>query len=123
MQKMLAIAVILLFAILPSQVFASKGVRVMWLDILDEDGRSVQIARPGDRLMIQSGLQNTDSSEQTFAYIVQVQDYEGYTVFLNWQSGTLQDNDTPSISWHAGVYTQFCNDSEFAQEAWVAKYC
>jgi len=99
MQKMLAVAMILLFATLPLQVFATEGVRAVWVEILDENGRSVEIARTGDRVLIQLGLQNNNSSEKTFAYIVQVQDSEGYTVFLNWQSGTLKDNDTPRISW------------------------
>jgi endonuclease YncB( thermonuclease family) len=98
MQKMLAVAVILLFATLP-QVFASEAVTMAGLEILDENGGPVQNVKLGDSVLIQSRLEVNNQTEQAFVYIVQVQDSAGYTVFLAWTSGTLQVNPTPIISW------------------------
>jgi endonuclease YncB( thermonuclease family) len=96
--QVLAYAVILLFATLP-QVFASEAVTMTGLEILDDNGKPVQNVKLGERVLIQSKLENNNQTEQTFVYIVQAQDSAGYTVFLAWASGMSLDSRTPSISW------------------------
>lgn len=98
MQKVLIISAILLFAMLP-KAFASEAVSMTELVILDENGVPVKSANPGDKLLVQSSLQNNIGTEQEFIYIVQVQDSAGYTMFLSWTNGTLVDNQTLNISW------------------------
>lgn len=95
MRRALTVVAILLFAMLPG-AFASETINTTELAILDENGAPAQ---SGDKLLIQSGLHNNDQTDQEFVYIVQVQDSAGYTVFLEWTGGTLQNNQTASIRW------------------------
>jgi endonuclease YncB( thermonuclease family) len=98
MQKALVISAILLFAMLP-KAFASEAVSMTELAILDESGAPAESANLGDKLSVQSSLQNNGGTEQEFIYIVQVQGSAGYTVFLSWASGTLADSQTLDVSW------------------------
>jgi hypothetical protein len=98
MQKTLVVAAILLFVTLP-EVFASAAVSVTGLVFLDKNGEPVQNVKLGDKVSVQSSLNTNNQTKQTFVYIVQVQDSDGYAVFLAWASGTLQNNQTSSVSW------------------------
>lgn len=98
MQKALAISAILLFAMLP-KAFADETVSMIKLVILDENGVPVTSVDPGDRLLVQSSLQNNGNVEQEFIYIVQVQDSAGYTIFLSWTTGTFAGDQTINVGW------------------------
>lgn len=98
MRQVLIVSAVLLFAMLP-KAFASEAVSMTDLVILDQNGVPAKSANPGDRLLVQSSLQNNGETEQEFVYIVQAQDSVGYTTFLSWAGGTLADNQTLEISW------------------------
>jgi endonuclease YncB( thermonuclease family) len=104
MHRSLAIVSVLIFFALP-QAFASESTMADLL-ISDGSGALVHDFKLGDIVSIQSAV-NHSEIEQEFVYIVQIQDSEGYAIFLSWASGTLQDGYTPSISWkpeRAGTY-------------------
>ncbi len=108
MQKALAIAAVLLSAIIMPQALAQEQVSVSGLGIVDEKGAPVQNVMIGDSVSIQSVLKNNEQEEQAFVQIIQIQDSDGYVVFLALTNGMLQSDQTLHTGWQPekeGKYT------------------
>ncbi len=58
--------------------------------LLDQDGNEIQLPQVGRLLAVESILANLDATGQYFVYIVYVRDSEGFTVQLDWVTGTLE---------------------------------
>jgi len=108
MQRALAIATVLLSAIIMPQALAQEQVGVSGLGVVDEKGATVQNVVAGDSVSIRSTLKNNEQEEQAFVQIIQIQDSEGYVVFLALTNGTLQSDQTLHTGWQPekeGRYT------------------
>jgi hypothetical protein len=73
------------------------------------DSTATKSVEAGKQIQIAADLQNNQDIEQDFAYIVQIQDENGITVFLAWLTGVLEpaQSFSPAISWipsKAGKY-------------------
>lgn len=55
----------------------------------------------GKQIQITADLRNNQDIQQKFAYIVQIQNSEGVTVYLAWLTGSLEPAQafSPAISW------------------------
>lgn len=78
--------------------------------VTDSQGRPLTQVLAGQQVVLSSKIQNNEGSTTAYAAIVEVRDSRGITVFLNWQTGTLQANDSTGIglSWTPetpGTYT------------------
>lgn len=69
--------------------------------ILDNKGNEHNVTTVDQQVLITSDVANPTITNQTFAYIVQIQDKNGSTASLAWLSGTILPNQTfsPSVSW------------------------
>ena len=77
--------------------------------ILDSTGKSVDKINVGQQIQIVSDVTNQENKDQSFAYLVQIQDNSGITVSLSWITGTMAPKQTLSLgqSWMpstAGMY-------------------
>ena len=84
-------------------------VSVSRLSLVDQEGKTIGNAAPGERVWIKSDLKNKLSTEQEFTYIVQIKDNDGFPVTINWVDGVLTPDMAfaPSLSWvpgEEGVY-------------------
>jgi len=73
-------------------------------------GSSVAEVSVGQQVQIAADVSNGQSSDQAFAYLVQVQDGDGVTVSLAWITGSLTAGQSmsPALSWtpsDSGSYT------------------
>jgi len=71
---------------------------------------TVQDPKVGQQLQIVSEIQNKQSYEQPFVYLVQVKDSAGTVVWLSWFKGSLAINQKLGVSqswlpFEAGTYT------------------
>jgi hypothetical protein len=78
--------------------------------VVDAFGSSVAEVSSGQQVQIAADVSNGQSSEQAFAYLVQVQDGNGVTVSLAWITGSLTAGQSmsPALSWTpdaSGSYT------------------
>ena len=74
------------------------------------DNQKTKTIDVGKQVQITADLQNNQSIEQDFAYIVQIQNKDGVTVSLSWLTGTLvpAQSFSPALSWtpnESGKYT------------------
>ena len=80
------------------------------LRTVDAFGNSIDTVAVDQQVQITADLKNGQDKEQTFAYLVQVQDANGVTVSLSWITGSLSSGQSfsPALSWiptSAGAYT------------------
>ena len=80
------------------------------LRTVDAFGNSIDSVTVDQQVQIEAELSNGQDREQTFAYLVQIQNSEGVTVKLDWITGQLNagQNFTPAVSWIPegfGTYT------------------
>ena len=80
------------------------------LRTVDAFGNSLDTVSVDQQVQISADLANGQDREQTFAYLVQVQDGNGVTVSLAWITGSLSAGQSfsPALSWiptDAGTYT------------------
>ncbi|MFQ5970380.1 MAG: IPT/TIG domain-containing protein [Nitrososphaerales archaeon] len=68
---------------------AQEVVGLANLKVVDQTGLTLSRLSEGIQVLIQSDLKNNLSTDQKFAYIVQVKDSRGVTVMISWMSGTL----------------------------------
>jgi len=78
--------------------------------VVDAFGSSVAEVSVDQQVQIAADVSNGQSSDQAFAYLVQVQDENGVTVSLAWITGSLTANQSmsPALSWTpsaSGSYT------------------
>jgi len=78
--------------------------------VVDAFGSSVAEVSSGQQVQIAADVSNGGSSDQAFAYLVQVQDGDGVTVSLAWITGSLTGGQSmsPALSWTpsaSGSYT------------------
>ena len=78
--------------------------------VVDAFGSSVAEVSVDQQVQIAAAVSNGQSSDQAFAYLVQVQDENGVTVSLAWITGSLTANQSmsPALSWTpsaSGSYT------------------
>jgi hypothetical protein len=96
-----------------STTFSIGGANVLnvsQLKLVDQTGAAVARPSQGMQVLIQSDLGNSLSTDQQFAYIVQVKDSEGSTIMISWMTGTLPAGKQYAVaqSWLAeqsGNYT------------------
>ena len=71
------------------------------LRVVDAFGNTLDMVSVDQQVQITADLANGQDKDQTFAYIVQIQDGNGVTVALAWISGSLAGNQqfSPSLSW------------------------
>lgn len=71
------------------------------LRILDNTQNSIQSSMMGGQIHIVSDLENFSFHEQPFAYLVQIQDQYGTSVYLSWIEGMMTKKQSlqPSLSW------------------------
>jgi len=80
------------------------------LRTVDAFGNSLDSVSVDQQVQISADLANGQDREQTFAYLVQIQDGNGVTVSLAWITGSLSSGQSfsPALSWiptQAGTYT------------------
>jgi hypothetical protein len=80
------------------------------LHAVDALGNSLNTVSIDQQVQIEADIHNGQDRDQTFAYLVQVQDGNGVTVSLAWITGDLTpgQNFTPALSWiptELGEYT------------------
>ena len=80
------------------------------LRTVDAFGNSLSAVTVDQQVQIEAELSNGQDREQTFAYLVQIQNSDGVTVKLDWITGQLNagQNFTPAVSWipeGLGTYT------------------
>ncbi|MGI0046561.1 MAG: hypothetical protein ACREBB_05160 [Nitrosotalea sp.] len=79
--------------------------------IVDSFGNAINgTVKTGQQIQVTADLANGQSTDQPFAYLVQIQDGNGVTVSLSWITGTLSAGQSlnPAQSWTpsaAGTYT------------------
>ena len=78
--------------------------------VVDAFGNSLSSVSVDQQVQITADLANGQDREQSFAYLVQVQDGNGVTVSLAWITGSLSAGQSfsPALSWiptEAGTYT------------------
>ncbi len=80
------------------------------LRTVDAFGNSLDTVSVDQQVQISADLANGQDREQSFAYLVQIQDGNGVTVSLAWITGSLSSGQSfsPALSWiptEAGTYT------------------
>lgn len=80
------------------------------LRTVDAFGNSLNAVSVDQQVQISADLANGQDREQSFAYLVQIQDGDGVTVSLAWITGSLTSGQSfsPALSWiptEAGSYT------------------
>jgi len=80
------------------------------LRTVDAFGNSLDTVSVDQQVQISADLANGQDREQTFAYLVQIQDGNGVTVSLAWITGSLSSGQSfsPALSWiptESGSYT------------------
>ena len=80
------------------------------LRTVDAFGNSLDSVTVDQQVQISADLANGQDREQTFAYLVQIQDGDGVTVSLAWITGSLSSGQSfsPALSWiptASGSYT------------------
>ena len=80
------------------------------LRTVDAFGNSLDVVSVDQQVQISADLANGQDREQSFAYLVQIQDGNGVTVALAWITGSLSEGQSfsPALSWiptQAGTYT------------------
>jgi hypothetical protein len=80
------------------------------LRTVDAFGNSLDAVSVDQQVQISADLANGQDREQSFAYLVQIQDGNGVTVSLAWITGSLSSGQSfsPALSWiptQAGTYT------------------
>ncbi len=80
------------------------------LRTVDSFGNSLDTVSVDQQVQISADLANGQDREQSFAYLVQIQDGNGVTVSLAWITGSLSAGQSfsPALSWiptQAGTYT------------------
>jgi len=80
------------------------------LRTVDAFGNSLDVVSADQQVQISADLANGQDREQSFAYLVQIQDGDGVTVSLAWITGSLSEGQSfsPALSWiptQAGTYT------------------
>ncbi len=76
----------------------------------DFQGEELDEVTAGQQVVLSTTLTNTKSTPQVFAAIVEVRDADGFTVYLQWQTGSLAGNAKTNVglSWTPdapGTYT------------------
>ena len=76
----------------------------------DLQGQTLTEIGAGQQAIISIDVRNNENQARPFAGIVEVRDAQGFTTYLQWQTGTLQPNATANIglSWtpdSPGQYT------------------
>lgn len=89
----------------PPERVPASGIR-----IIDKEGNEQETILVDQQVQILADLANPGTRNETFAYIVQIQDKNGFIESLGWLSGVLLPSQAfnPSVSWtpsEAGNYT------------------
>ena len=77
---------------------------------VDAFGNSLDAVNVDQQVQVSADLANGQDREQSFAYLVQIQDSNGVTVNLAWITGSLASGQSfsPALSWiptAPGTYT------------------
>ena len=78
--------------------------------LVDQSGKQMEEIFVGQQVLVQADVRNNLQEKQPFAYLVLINDADGFTVSLSWITGTLPASETLSAaqSWipdNAGRYT------------------
>ncbi len=78
--------------------------------LVDQSGKQLEEVFVGQQVLVQADVRNNLEQKQPFAYLVLINDGDGFTVSLSWITGTLPSGETLSAaqSWipdNAGRYT------------------
>ena len=76
----------------------------------DITGSTINEVTTGQQVVLSTDIKNNNNVSQPFAAIVEVRDADGITVYLQWQTGTLNPSSTANVglSWtpeNAGTYS------------------
>ena len=85
-------------------------IQVLALTFLNSQGVGTSQVSAGEQIGIGSTFKNYQRGTQNYAYIVQIVDNDGFTIAVNYQTGSVSAGQTTAIStsWMAeesGVYT------------------
>jgi hypothetical protein len=85
-------------------------IRVLTTAFLNAQGQVITQAFTGQQIMISSSFRNYQQQSQQYAYIVQIEDKEGFVIDLRWQEGTVGSGKTvqlarPWTATDAGAYS------------------
>jgi len=71
------------------------------LRVIDEYGNSLDIISVDQHVQISTDLSNSSYHEQSFTYLVQIQNSKGMIVSLTWITGSLNSGQSisPATSW------------------------
>ncbi len=82
-----------------TSVNSSKApVKLSKFRILDANNTKVRAINVGQEIQLQSTAAGNLTSDQPFAYIVQIKDEEGITVMLAWVDGSLSPNEPADLA-------------------------
>ena len=78
--------------------------------LVDQSGKQLEEIFVGQQVLVQADVRNNLQQKQPFAYLVLINDADGFTISLSWITGTLPAGETLSAaqSWipdNAGRYT------------------
>jgi len=98
-----------------TQVSVVNKIGLSQMQLIDQTGAALSRPSVGMQVLIQSNLANNLSTDQPFAYIVQIKDSAGATVMISWMTGTLPANKQYAVaqSWLAG------DKGDYAAEVFV----
>ena len=91
-------------------VFAQTTVTLTNLRITDESGRMLSNVFVDQFVQITADIINNQAYDQPFAFIVNIKDRNGETIYESWNTGNLEPQQTlsPALSWtptNSGTYT------------------
>jgi len=65
--------------------------------LTDISGNTLSEVTVGQQVVLNVSIKNNNAVPQSFAGVVEVKDSDGFTVYLQWQTGTLNPNDTINV--------------------------
>lgn len=65
--------------------------------LTDISGNTLSEVTVGQQVVLNVDIKNNNATPQSFAAVVEVKDSDGFTVYLQWQTGTLNPSDTVNV--------------------------
>ncbi|MGH9879268.1 MAG: hypothetical protein ACRD5H_16685, partial [Nitrososphaerales archaeon] len=87
----------------------TERVQISEATILNSAGNELTEVSMGSQLLVQGSLLNRQSLEQSLAYIVQIKDEHGRTVFLSWIKGIIQNGQSlkEAVAWTPDLFGKY----------------
>ncbi|NHI02889.1 hypothetical protein DYY67_0010 [Candidatus Nitrosotalea sp. TS] len=81
--------------------------------MIDSTGKTLDKVMTGQQVQIVSDVTNKVNKDQSFAYLVQIQDSNGITLSLSWITGSLLPDQNMSLSPimdTKNIWNLYCSD-------------